>query len=286
MIKRDLSKLLIKRLAEFPAVVLLGPRQVGKTTLALSVTKTLPSIYLDLESPEDLHKLSDPISYLRLHENKLVILDEVQRLPNLFQILRGLIDEGKRKKLKNARFLLLGSASIELMKQTGESLAGRIAYLELSGFNIHELNATSMNELWLRGGFPDSFLAKKDESSFTWRENFIKTYLERDIPMLGPRIPAETLRRFWMMLSHHQGSMLNASQLAQSLAIDGKTIARYLDLFIDLLLVRKVLPLSANMGKRLVKAPKVFVRDSGLMHALLGITDFENLLSHPIVGMR
>lgn len=285
MIKRDLNQLLLKRLAEFPAVVLLGPRQVGKTTLALSVTKKLPSIYLDLESSEDLHKLSDPTSYLRLHENKLVILDEVQRLPDLFQILRGLIDEGRRKNLKHTRFLLLGSASIELMQQAGESLAGRIAYLELSGFNAHELNTKAANGLWLRGGFPDSFLAKTDDSSFIWRENFIKTYLERDIPMLGPRIPAETLKRFWMMLSHHQGSMLNASQLAQSLAVDGKTIARYLDLFVDLLLVRKILPLSANIGKRLVKAPKVFVRDSGLLHALLGISDFENLLGHPISGM-
>ena len=277
--------MLIKRLAEFPAVVLLGPRQVGKTTLALSITKKLPSIYLDLESPSDLHKLSDPISYLRLHENKLVILDEVQRLPNLFQILRGLIDEGKRKNLKHTRFLLLGSASIELMKQAGESLAGRVAHLELSGFNAHELAMNVANELWLRGGFPDSFLAKTDDSSFVWRENFIRTYLERDIPLLGPRIPAETLRRFWMMLSHHQGSMLNASQLAQSLAIDGKTVVRYLDLFVDLLLVRKILPWHINTGKRLVKAPKVFVRDSGLMHALLGIADFESLLSHPILGM-
>ena len=285
MIKRDLTTMLIKRLAEFPAVVLLGPRQVGKTTLALSITKKLPSIYLDLESPSDLHKLSDPISYLRLHENKLVILDEVQRLPNLFQILRGLIDEGKRKNLKHTRFLLLGSASIELMKQAGESLAGRVAHLELSGFNAHELAMNVANELWLRGGFPDSFLAKTDDSSFVWRENFIRTYLERDIPLLGPRIPAETLRRFWMMLSHHQGSMLNASQLAQSLAIDGKTVVRYLDLFVDLLLVRKILPWHINTGKRLVKAPKVFVRDSGLMHALLGIADFESLLSHPILGM-
>lgn len=283
MIKRDLTLILRSRLAEFPAVILLGPRQVGKTTLALSLVDRIPSVYLDLESPEDLQKLSDPISYLRLHEKKLVILDEVQRLPNLFQILRSLIDEGKRRGLTHARFLLLGSASIELLKQAGESLAGRVAQLELSGFNIHEV-ADSQNTLWLRGGFPDSFLSKTDHSSFVWRENFIKTYLERDIPMLGPRIPVETLRRFWIMLCHRQGTLLNASELAKSLAVDGKTIARYLDLFVDLLLVRKLQPWHTNVEKRLVKSPKTFVRDSGLLHALLHITHFEDLLSHPVVG--
>lgn len=285
MIIRDLNSILLNRLNNFPAVALLGPRQVGKTTLAIAASKTYPSIYLDLESPEDLQKLSDPMGYLRLNENKLVILDEIQRSPNLFQILRTLIDEGKRKGLKHARFLLLGSASIELLKQSGESLAGRIAYLELSGFNLHELQPNALNALWLRGGFPDSFLAKTDSNSFIWRENFIRTYLERDIPLLGPRIPAETLRRFWTMLAHHQGGLLNAATLASSLAVDGKTIARYLDLLVDLLLVKRLQPWHTNTGKRLIKSPKVWIRDSGLVHALLGIEHLEALLGHPVVGM-
>lgn len=284
MITRDLDKILADRLAYFPVVVLLGPRQVGKTTLAFSITKHRDAVYLDLESPEDLHKLSDPMSYLRLHEEKLVILDEIQRIPHLFQTLRSLIDEGRRKGLTNARFLLLGSASMELMKQAGESLAGRVAYLELSGFNLHEVGSAAINPLWLRGGFPDSFLAKTNESSFIWRDSFIKTYLERDIPMLGPRVPTETLRRFWTMLCHQQGSLLNAAQLGQSLALDGKTVARYLDLLVDLLLVRKLEPWHTNIGKRLVKSSKIFVRDSGLTHALLRILHFEDLLSHPVCG--
>ena len=285
MIKRDLQPTLCEYLAEFPAVALLGPRQVGKTTLAMTVAKSTPSVYLDLESPEDLNKLSDPLTYLRLHEDKLVILDEVQRMPNIFQILRGLIDDGKRRGLINRRFLLLGSASIELMQQSGETLAGRIAYLELNGLSLDETGSDSINMLWLRGGFPDSYLAKTDKRSMSWRENFIRTYLERDVPALGPRIPAETLRRFWTMLSHNQGGLLNAAALARGLAVDGKTIVRYLDLLDDLLLVRKLQPWHNNAGKRLTKSPKIFVRDSGLTHTLLGIADLEKLMGHPIIGM-
>lgn len=285
MISRKLYETLFQRISQFPAVALLGPRQVGKTTLADEISKRLPSIYLDLELPSDMAKLSEPEIYLSQHEDKLVILDEVQRFPEIFQLLRGLIDRGKKKGIANGRFLLLGSASLDLLKQSGESLAGRIAFLELSPFNLLEVGEAELNTLWIRGGFPDSFLARDDKQSNIWRENFIRTYLERDIPNLGPRIPAETLRRFWIMLAHNQSCLLNAAQLARGLAVDGKTIARYLDLLVDLLLVRRLNPWHNNTGKRLVKAPKIFVRDSGITHTLLGINDYEALLSHPIVGM-
>jgi uncharacterized protein len=218
------------------------------------------------------------------HEDKLVILDEVQRLPELFQTLRGLIDRGRRRNLRAGRFLLLGSASIELLKQSGESLAGRIAYVELEPLNVLEVHDDARDELWIRGGFPDSFLADSDEASAIWRESFIRTYLERDIPQLGPRVPAETLRRFWTMLAHVQGGTLNAAQLARGLGVDGKTIARYLDLLVDLLLVRRLPPLLANVGKRLVRSPKVYVRDSGIVHTLLRLDDRESVLGHPVAG--
>ncbi len=284
MIKRRLHKTVQERLGQFPAVALLGPRQVGKTTLAQEISKPEDSIYLDLESHADREKLSDPEHYLSSHEDKLVILDEVQRMPELFQILRGLIDLGRKKGKKVGRFLLLGSASIDLLKQSGESLAGRIAYLELGPLDVTEVGSDEIETLWIRGGFPDSFLASTDDASIIWRDNFIRTYLERDIPQLGPRIPAETLRRFWTMLSHNQGGVLNAAQLARGLAVDGKTVARYLDLLIDLLLVRRLPPFAANVGKRLVKSPKVYVRDSGLVHALLKLDDREAVLSHPVIG--
>lgn len=271
-------------LALFPAVALLGPRQVGKTTLAEDIAAERESIYLDLESPRDRNKLSDTNRYLEEYEDKLVILDEVHRVPELFQTLRGSIDKGRRKGFRTGRFLLLGSASMELLKQTGESLAGRIAYVDLPPLGVLEVSPQDKEKLWVRGGFPDSFLAGSDQHSLMWRDNFIKTYLERDIPDLGPRIPAETLHRFWTMLAHSQGGVLNAAQLARSLAVDGKTIARYLDLMVDLLLVRRLQPFHANVKKRLVKSPKVYVRDSGVVHALLGIPDREALFGHPIVG--
>ncbi|PWQ99869.1 ATP-binding protein [Leucothrix pacifica] len=284
MISRKLTATVRKRLNQFPAVTLLGPRQVGKTTLAKSLGKETDSIYLDLENPEDLEKLSDAREYLLHHRGKLIILDEVQRLPNLFQILRGLIDEGIELGFTTGQFLLLGSASIELLKQSSESLAGRIAYLELTPLEVAEIDPASINELWIRGGFPRSFLAADEEQSVTWRNNFIQTYLERDIPQLGPRIPAETLRRFWTMLAHLQGSPLNAANLAKSLSVDGKTVARYLDLMVDLLLIRRLQPYHANVGKRLVKSPKVYLRDSGLLHTLLRLDDYDEILSHPITG--
>ena len=284
MIKRRIHDKLVESIDHSPAVGLLGPRQVGKTTLALEMGATRPSLYLDLESPTDRAKLADAGRYLAEHEDKLVILDEVHRAPEIFQILRGLIDQGRRRGKVGGRFLLLGSASVELLKQSGESLAGRISYLELTPFDATEVDGERMDRLWIRGGFPASFLAANDRISLDWREDFIRTYLERDVPQFGSRIPAETLRRFWTMLAHHQAGMHNAATLAQGLGVDGKTVARYLDLLVDLLLVRRLSPWHRNVGKRLVKSPKVFVRDSGLVHALLGLGNKEQLLGHPVVG--
>lgn len=284
MIRRRLQPALEQLLATYPAVALLGPRQAGKTTLALDLAEHFSAIYLDLESTADQAKLQNAELYLSAHQDKLVILDEVQRAPGLFQNLRGLIDKGRRQGRRYGRFLLLGSASVELLQQSSETLAGRIAYLELTPFDALELAVDPTDLLWLRGGFPDSVLATQDAISMKWRQDFIRTYLERDIPRLGPRIPAETLRRFWTMLAHNQGELLNAAKLAAALGVDGKTVSRYLDLLVDLLLVRRLKPWHSNTGKRLVKSPKTYVRDSGIVHALLGIADKETLLSHPICG--
>ncbi|MBS0327437.1 MAG: ATP-binding protein [Proteobacteria bacterium] len=284
MIPRRLLSTLTSALAEVPAVALLGPRQAGKTTLALEVTKSQPSVYLDLESETDRAKLAEPELYLAQHEDKLVVLDEIQRTPQLFRSLRGLIDKGRRRGLGKGRFLVLGSASIDLLKQSSEALAGRIRYLELAPLDAGEVGPKRLDMLWLRGGFPASLLASSDAASLRWRTDFIRTYLERDIPQLGPRIPAETLRRLWTMLAHQQGGLLNAAALARALAVDGKTVASYLDLLVDLLLVRRLAPWHGNARKRLVKSPKVYVRDSGLVHALLGVGEREALLSHPVAG--
>lgn len=284
MISRRIFPDLLAALAEAPAVALLGPRQAGKTTLALELAESRPAIYLDLESEADRARLTEPELYLSQHADKLVILDEIQRTPQLFQSLRGLIDAGRRRGQGRGRFLVLGSASIDLLKQSSETLAGRIRYMELSPLDAGEVDRDHLDALWLRGGFPESLLADSDAASLRWRGDFIRSYLERDIPQLGPRIPAETLRRFWTMLSHQQGGLLNAASLARALAVDGKTVAAYLDLLVDLLLVRRLSPWHGNVGKRLVKSPKVYVRDSGLVHALLGIGDHEALLSHPVAG--
>lgn len=283
MIPRRIESVVRDRLGHFPAVALLGPRQVGKTTLALEVAKGRKSVYLDLESPLDRDKLADATFYLSAHEDDLVILDEVQRVPDLFAVLRGLIDQGRRRGKRSGRFLLLSSASVDLIRQS-ETLAGRIAYIEMSPFDVLEIAADQRERLWVRGGFPESYLAHDDLHSLIWRQAFISTYLERDIPQLIPRIPATTLRRFWMMLAHTQGGLFNAAQLARGLAVDGKTVARYFDLMVDLMLVRRLQPFQANIGKRLVKSPKVYVRDSGLVHALLNIPDQEALLGHPVSG--
>lgn len=266
-------------------VGLLGPRQVGKTTLALAVGENRPSIYLDLESPSDLAKLAEPELFLRRHEDKLVILDEIQRVPGFFQVLRGLVDQGRRSGKGNGRFLVLGSAGIDLLQQSSESLAGRIAYTGLPSLLLEETGAKTADTLWMRGGFPSSFTASDDAASLEWRRNFIRTYLERDIPQLGPRIPGETLRRLWIMLAHDRGGMVNAARLAAALGVSGQTVGRYIDLLCDLLLVRRLTPWASNAGKRMVKSPKVYVRDSGLVHALLGITTLDDLVSHPVSGM-
>lgn len=286
MIQRALQRQLEQRLTRHPAVAILGPRQVGKTTLAHELAADRPSLYLDLESPSDLAKLAEPELFLEAHSGELVILDEVQRLPGLFQPLRGLIDEGRRAGLTHGRFLILGSASRDLLRQSAESLAGRIVYSELQPLSVQEVasDRTTQDRLWSRGGFPESFLASNDEASLEWRRAFIRTYLERDVPQLGSRIPAETLRRFWTMLAHEQGRLLNASRIGAGLGINGQTVARYIDLLVDLLLVRRLTPLLANVGKRLVRSPRVYVRDSGLVHALLGLRDLEALLGHPVVG--
>jgi len=284
MIPRRLLPTLTASLGEVPVVGLLGPRQAGKTTLALAVAETTPAVYLDLESDADRTKLSEPELYLSQHEDKLVILDEIQRAPQLFRNLRGLIDAGRRRGRGRGRFLVLGSASIDLLKQSSESLAGRIRYLELAPLDAGEVGRERLDPLWLRGGFPESLLADSDAASLRWRTDFIRTYLERDVPQLGPRIPAETLRRLWTMLAHQQGGLLNAASFARALAVDGKTVASYLDLLVDLLLVRRLPPWHGNVRKRLVKSPKVYVRDSGLVHALLGIGDREALLAHPVAG--
>jgi predicted AAA+ superfamily ATPase len=284
MIRRRVASEVASLLEHAPAVALVGPRQVGKTTLALAVAEDRPSTYLDLESESDRARLSEPELYFADHADELVILDEIHRAPGLFEALRGVIDQGRREGKGAGRFLLLGSAAIELLAQSGETLAGRIAFVELAPFDVAEVGAERMDELWVRGGFPDSFLAGEDSVSLRWRQDFIRTYLERDIPQLGPRIPAETLRRLWTMLAHRQGGLLNAAQLARGLGVSGATVGHYLDLMVDLLLVRRLPPRLANMGKRLVRSPKVYVRDSGLVHALLGLVDKEAVLGHPVAG--
>lgn len=266
------------------AVVLLGPRQVGKTTLALEIAAEGPSVYLDLERDADRQILAEPDLYLDEQAGKLVILDEVQQMPGLFRNLRGQIDMRRRKGFRTGQFLLLGSASNALLHQSAESLAGRVRYIEMPPLQLDEVGEDRLNDLWLRGGFPDSFLAEDGRASISWREDFLRTYLERDIPALGPRIPATTLRRFWTMLAHTQGGLLNAAALAEGLGVSGQTIGRYLDLLVDLMLVRRLQPWHENVGKRLVRSPKVYVRDSGLVHALLGLETLENVLGHPVVG--
>lgn len=279
----------LELLQEFPAVAVLGPRQVGKTTLAEEVASDngFDYIYLDLERPSDAAKLEEPEAYFEAHKGKLIILDEIQRVPEIFAVLRGVIDQRRKQGLRTAQFLILGSASLDLLKQSSETLAGRIAYEELAGLSCDELperSVADLNRLWLRGGFPDSFLARSDAASLRWRDNFISTYLERDVPLLGPRIPAVTLRRMWTMLAHQQGAQVNIAQLGASLDISAVTAKRYLELLEDLLLIRTLRPWSGNLGKRLVKSPKIYIRDSGLVHALLNLHTLDDVLGHPVTG--
>lgn len=287
MISRRTYAELVDALRRSPAVVLVGPRQVGKTTLAMAITAAQGGPepdYLDLESPADRARLSDPLSYFQWRADRLVILDEIQRAPNLFEILRGVIDARLRNGQRGGQFLLLGSASLDLLRQASESLAGRISLIELAPLDCLDVADQPLEALWLRGGFPAAYLAGSDRDSALWRGDFITTFLERDIPQLGLRIPAETLRRFWTMLAHIQGGQLNATQLGCSLGVDAKTVQRYLDLMVDLMLVRRLLPFHVNIGKRLVKSPKIYIRDSGLLHTLLHLDTAEQVLSHPVAG--
>jgi hypothetical protein len=289
MIDRRIESTLRHRLSSVvPAAVLLGPRQVGKTTLARRVADSWPTgaVYLDMERPADRRRLDDADTYLRAQAPKLVVIDEIHRVPELFAILRGVIDDRRAQGQRFGHFLLLGSASLDLMQQSSESLAGRVTYLDMNPVDGPEAAAAGIepDALWCRGGFPDSLLAQDDRGSYEWRLDFIRSYLERDVPMFAPRMPSQTLSRLWTMLAHLQGGLLNASQLAASLGVASPTVGRYIDLLADLQLVRRLQPWSANVGKRLVKTPKVYVRDSGIAHALLGLGDLDAVLGHPVVG--
>lgn len=284
MLPRKAFETVRQALSRQASVALMGPRQVGKTTLALQIGEAQNALYLDLEDIQERDKLSNAAVFLAAYEDRLVILDEIHRVPDLFLTLRGLIDKGRRRGKRTGRFLLLGSASLDLMRQSGESLAGRISYIDMTPLSVLEVPADAIENLWVRGGFPDSFLAQDERQSLNWRKDLLRTYLERDVPMFGSRIPAETLRRFWTMLAHNQGTLINASRLAAGLEVSSQTISRYTDLLVDLLLVRRLQPYHVNVGKRLVKSPKVYICDSGLLHALLNIADRDALLGHPVVG--
>ena len=291
MIKRDKEKQLLEALQKMPVVVMIGPRQVGKTTLALEVAKQInkPNTYLDLESDADFNKLTDAEAYLKRFSDKLLIIDEVQRKPELFRILRGIVDERKRSGEKTGHFLLLGSASADLLQNSSESLAGRVRYIELSPFTFNEIHKIEMDtfnyeKLWLRGGFPDSFLALNQKDSWQWRNDFFKTYVERDIPSMGVGASATKLKRFWIMLSHYHGNQINLSEFGRSLETSHTTIKNYLDILTDFYMVRQLEPWSGNVKKRLVKSPKLFIRDSGILHSLLQISNMERLFSHPKIG--
>ncbi len=284
MLSRKVLNTVRQALASQASVALMGPRQVGKTTLALQIGEEQNALYLDLEDIQERDKLSNAAVFLAAYEDRLVILDEIHRVPDLFLTLRGLIDQGRRRGQRTGRFLLLGSASLDLMRQSGESLAGRISYIDMTPLSVLEVPTDAQEELWVRGGFPDSFLAPDQRHALSWRKDLLRTYLERDVPMFGSRVPSETLRRFWTMLAHNQGSLINASRLAAGLEVSSQTVSRYTDLLVDLLLVRRLQPYHVNVGKRLVKSPKVYIRDSGLLHALLNIGDRNDLLGHPVAG--
>lgn len=286
-VARRVRHLVEDRLRHMPGVVLLGPRQVGKTTLArqIAARRKTKAIYLDLERPADQRRLTDADAFLRA-QTGLVVIDEIHRAPALFHILRGIIDGRRATGDPAGHFLLLGSAALDLMQQAAETLAGRVDYVELAPFDVTELPAPvrDLDRLWVRGGFPESLLAGSEVASLRWRHAFIRSYLERDVPLFAPRLPAEMIGRLWSMLAHAQGTMLNQSRLASSLAVSTPAIGRYLDLLVDLLLVRRLRPWSGNVGKRLVRTPKIYLRDSGLVHALLELDDWQAVLGHPVAG--
>lgn len=278
IIQRRIQGTIEKHLENFKCVALLGSRQTGKSTISKLILNKIPnSIYLDLEDPVDFAKLNDSSAFLEANKDKLICLDEIQRYPDLFPILRGYLDRGKR----NGQILLLGSASPLLIRQSSESLAGRISYLEITPFLVNEVD--DMQKLWVQGGYPESYL-KDEEFSFEWRKNYIQTFLERDIPNLGINIPAQTLRRFWQMLAHSNGQLLNKSKLGSALGVSANTIQRYLDILEGTYIIRQLQPFHTNTKKRLVKSPKVYIRDTGLLHQLLGIETYNDLLGNPIIG--
>ncbi len=296
MVKREIFDIILRRLAQFDSVALVGPRQVGKTTLAREIVAEAgqKARYLDLESPSDRQLLDDPDSYFASYADQLIILDEVQRIPEIFQVLRGQIDQRRRMKGVGGKFLILGSASMDLLRQSSESLAGRISYIEMTPLTFREITSDNPNkanteqnlidDIWLKGGFPESYLREDGEASFQWRLDFIQTYLERDVPQFGLQVATEQLSRFWRMLANDQGELFNAQRFARSLGVSGHTISRYLDILEKLLLVRTLQPWSVNTGKRLVKSPRPFVRDSGILHALLGLQTNDALRSHAVSG--
>lgn len=292
IIPRNLENKLSSALANMPVVAIVGPRQVGKTTLGIQFAEqhfNKESFYLDLELDSDLSKLNDAETYLRRFENQLLIIDEVQRKPDLFRLLRGLVDIRKRAGERSGQFLLLGSASRDLLQQTSETLAGRIRYLELSPFTALEIHVTdpvgfNPEKIWFRGGFPDSYLAPTEQESRAWRNDFISTYVERDIPFMGPQVSPTRMKRFWSMLAHYHGQQIVLSTLGKSLEVSHTTIKSYLDILTDFYMVRQIQPWAGNTKKRLVKSPKIYIRDSGILHNLLNISDFDSLLGHPVVG--
>lgn len=284
MIKRRIEKEVLEGLKQFPAVGLIGPRQSGKTTLAKMISDNIdkPVIYLDLENPQDFEKLNNAPLYIEHFKDHLVIFDEAQRKPELFPILRSMIDEDR----KPGRFMILGSASPSLKRQSSESLAGRIAYFELSLFSLDEVGANeqNLNKLWLRGGYPQSFLADSDKHAAVWMQNFIQTHLERDLPALGIHVPSTTLRRFWIMAANYNSQLWNASKLADGLGVDSKAARRYLDILEETFMIRQLQPFFANTKKRLIKSPKIYIRDTGLLHTLLKISSYDDLVTNPTLG--
>ena len=283
-IKRKLHDKVEEYLNYFPAVALLGPRQCGKSTLVKELIKNINcSIFLDLERKSDLNKLTDPELYLSTKSENLICLDEIQRLPDLFPVLRFLIDDNK----KNGQFLILGSASRDLLKQSTETLAGRICYLELTPFLLQEFDTgdkTTLYDLWVKGGFPKSILSQSIKQSLLWRENFIKTFLERDIRLTGFNVSTSTMYRLWKMVAHNHGQTINYSKLAASLGVSSPTVKLYVDILSETYMLRLLPPLEVNIKKRLIKSPKVYIRDSGIFHSLMDIENFDDLFSHPGYG--
>jgi predicted AAA+ superfamily ATPase len=284
-INRIITTSIEQKLENMPGVVILGPRQCGKSTLAKAIISEIGSaVYLDLERPSDVSKLRDPEAFFSLNNDKLICLDEIQRVPELFPVLRSVMDESR----KNGQFIILGSASPDLIKQSSETLAGRISYFELTPFLLKEVSEEhdlkTLRKLWLRGGFPRSYLAPNEKESIEWRLDFIRTFLERDIPQLGFRTPAKTIERFWRICAHLHGQLLNSSKLGESMEVSHHTVRSYIDMLEQSFVLRVLRPYESNLKKRLIKSPKIYIRDSGILHALLSIESHNDLLGHPAYG--